>query len=202
MTARYGRLCRGVPISIHILTQRMVLCICLYGRLWHISIHILAQRMTATVIKSRRMTAFQSTSSHRGWLYQRRKRLHTDDISIHILARRMTERTWSHIITCSISIHILARRMTCPHRHHHHTEPYFNPHPRTEDDWCHRCILSRPKDFNPHPRTEDDFGGARAQAGRRHFNPHPRTEDDENSVNSWTIYGKFQSTSSHGGWPI
>ena len=55
-----------------------------------------------------------------------------------------------------ISIHILAWRMTRRYQSGATAQGHFNPHPRTEDDMITKMEKEILKYFNPHPRTEDD----------------------------------------------
>ena len=102
------------------------------------------------------------------------------EISIHALVKRATEHTTSNNTVNKISIHALVKRATYCYtddfllwiisihalvkRATSHTaglttlSRYFNPRPREEGDFRHRCFL--PCDmlhFNPRPREEGDF---------------------------------------------
>ena len=81
-----------------------------------------------------RTVAFQLTSSRRGW-----RCLHE----------------WCYWQN-DISTHILTKRMTRPYSLHWRAYQYFNSHPHEEDDRNQYSVFSSVHYFNSHPHEEDD----------------------------------------------
>ena len=78
------------------------------------------------------------------------------NISTHILTKRMTHNENLFAIVSSISTHILTKRMTSGRDNLKYSPRHFNSHPHEEDDNVELKNIWERMHFNSHPHEEDD----------------------------------------------
>ena len=156
--------------------------------------------MTAEICTYLESLLFQLTSSQGGWLLHNFSFFRNDNISTHILTRRMTVSFSSFSSFSSISTHILTRRMTMVVARLTSSLLHFNSHPHKEDDI--NVVRSRNLyiHFNSHPHKEDDFHQGICNASRC-ISTHILTRRMTRSNPCKILSIIFQLTSSQGGWP-
>ena len=143
---------------------------------------------------------FQLTSSRRGWRECTFPYSILEQISTHILTKRMTVRVVISLFVFHISTHILTKRMTLSLYKTLDWNIHFNSHPHEEDDNCNLRLCFCSFYFNSHPHEEDDhmehflietmrlFQLTSSRRGWQrkihvfqrgfYFNSHPHEEDD------------------------
>ena len=102
-------------------------------------------------------TTFQLTSSRRGWRHAELK-LYQGEIFQLTSSRRGWPGIHHGIVLCDdISTHILTKRMTYSVLPAENWCGHFNSHPHEEDDSFHCEYIISHSYFNSHPHEEDDF---------------------------------------------
>ena len=98
-----------------------------------------------------------------------------------------------------ISTHILTRRMTSQQMNLTRRKTFQLT--SSQGGWLLELYMFRFAGyFNSHPHKEDDVWHVSSSVASTDFNSHPHKEDDDSSSRSTDRKGRFQLTSSQGGW--
>ena len=155
--------------------------------------------MTAEICTYLESLLFQLTSSQGGWLLHNFSFFRNDNISTHILTRRMTVSFSSFSSFSSISTHILTRRMTMVVARLTSSLLHFNSHPHKEDDFRY-LIASENENISTHILTRRMTSMLFALGTFTYISTHILTRR-MTSIRAFAMQAAvFQLTSSQGGW--